>query len=160
MIRSIERKDKENWIKLYCGYAKFYKVSMNNEILNTLWNWIHDGNHIVNCICYELEGKIVGLAESGNLLVQLPSGKQQSFAALARSRFQPPTLKNSWTQSKRFTPCSGLLRAEKSLGSEQAEASPCSGSLPLFQATACGQPTPMANALCAPKMFPQWKQIR
>jgi len=27
----------------------------------------------------ELEGKIVGLAESGNLLVQLPSGKQQSF---------------------------------------------------------------------------------
>ena len=37
MIRKLERKDKENWIKLYCGYAKFYKVSMNNEILNTLW---------------------------------------------------------------------------------------------------------------------------
>ena len=33
MIRKLERKDKENWIKLYCGYAKFYKVSMNNEIL-------------------------------------------------------------------------------------------------------------------------------
>ena len=31
MIRNIERKDKEYWIKLYCGYAKFYKVSMNNE---------------------------------------------------------------------------------------------------------------------------------
>jgi hypothetical protein len=29
MIRNIERKDKENWIKLYCGYAKFYKVPMN-----------------------------------------------------------------------------------------------------------------------------------
>ena len=42
MIRKLERKDKENWLKLYCGYAKFYKVSMNNEILNTLWNWIHD----------------------------------------------------------------------------------------------------------------------
>ena len=27
MIRKLERKDKENWIKLYCGYAKFYKVS-------------------------------------------------------------------------------------------------------------------------------------
>ena len=35
MIRKLERKDKENWIKLYCGYAKFYKVLMNNEILNT-----------------------------------------------------------------------------------------------------------------------------
>ena len=38
MIRKLERKDKENWIKLYCGYAKFYKVPMNNEILNTLWD--------------------------------------------------------------------------------------------------------------------------
>ena len=62
MIRKLERKDKENWIKLYCGYAKFYKVSMNNEILNTLWNWIHDGNHSVNGICYELEGIVVGIA--------------------------------------------------------------------------------------------------
>ncbi|MDC0519072.1 GNAT family N-acetyltransferase [Candidatus Pelagibacter sp.] len=62
MIRKLERKDKENWIKLYYGYAKFYKASMNNEILNTLWNWIHDGNHSVNGICYELEGKIVGIA--------------------------------------------------------------------------------------------------
>ena len=62
MIRKLERKDKENWIKLYCGYAKFYKVSMNNEILNTLWSWIHDKNNVVNGICYELEGKIVGIA--------------------------------------------------------------------------------------------------
>ena len=41
MIRKLERKDKENWIKLYCGYAKFYKVTMNQEILDTLWEWIH-----------------------------------------------------------------------------------------------------------------------
>jgi hypothetical protein len=34
MIRNIERKDKENWIKLYCGYAKFYKVPMNQDILD------------------------------------------------------------------------------------------------------------------------------
>ena len=42
MIRKLERKDKENWIKLYCGYAKFYKVAMNQEILDTLWEWIHN----------------------------------------------------------------------------------------------------------------------
>jgi len=62
MIRKLERKDKENWIKLYCGYAKFYKASMNQEILDTLWGWIHDENHIVNAICFELEGKIVSIA--------------------------------------------------------------------------------------------------
>ena len=35
---------------------------MNNEILNTLWNWIHDENHSVNGICYELKDRIVGIA--------------------------------------------------------------------------------------------------
>ena len=62
MIRKLERKDKENWIKLYCGYAKFYKVAMNQEILDTLWEWIHNETHDVNAICYEFKGKIVGIA--------------------------------------------------------------------------------------------------
>ena len=62
MIRKLERKDKKNWIKLYCGYAKFYKVPMSQEILDTLWEWIHNEIHDVNAICYEFEGKIVGIA--------------------------------------------------------------------------------------------------
>ena len=62
MIRNIEGKDKKNWIKLYCGYAKFYKVPMNQDILDTLWGWILDNNHIVNGICYELDSNIVGIA--------------------------------------------------------------------------------------------------
>ena len=62
MIRKLEKKDKENWAKLYNGYAKFYKVPMNKGILDTLWGWIHDESHIVNGICFELENKIVGIA--------------------------------------------------------------------------------------------------
>jgi len=62
MIRKLERNDKKNWIKLYCGYAKFYKVQMNQEILDTLWEWIHNEIHDVNAICYEFDGKIVGIA--------------------------------------------------------------------------------------------------
>ena len=62
MIRKIKRKVKENWIKLYCGYARFYKVPMKQEILDTLWSWIHDEIHVVNGICYEIEDKIVGIA--------------------------------------------------------------------------------------------------
>ena len=62
MIRSLEQKDKRKWKKLYNAYADFYKVSMNSRILDTLWDWIHDDNHIVNGICYELEGNIVGIA--------------------------------------------------------------------------------------------------
>jgi ribosomal protein S18 acetylase RimI-like enzyme len=62
MIRKLEQKDKENWDKLYKGYADFYKVQMNTEILDTLWGWIQDENHIVKGICFELEAKIVGIA--------------------------------------------------------------------------------------------------
>ena len=35
MIRKLEQKDKENWAKLYNGYADFYKVPMNTGILDT-----------------------------------------------------------------------------------------------------------------------------
>ena len=62
MIRSLEQKDKRKWKKLYNAYADFYKVPMNSGILDILWDWIHDDNHIVNGICYELEGNIVGIA--------------------------------------------------------------------------------------------------
>ena len=62
MIRFLDQKDKEKWAKLYNGYADFYKVPMNTGILDTLWNWIHDKNHVVNGICFELDNKIVGIA--------------------------------------------------------------------------------------------------
>ncbi len=62
MIRFLKKKDKEKWEKLYKAYADFYKAPINSWILDTLWDWIHDDNHIVKGICYELEGKIVGIA--------------------------------------------------------------------------------------------------
>ena len=62
MIRKLNLKDKEKWSKLYYGYAEFYQVPMNQGILDILWGWIHDNNHIVNGICYELDSSIVGIA--------------------------------------------------------------------------------------------------
>ena len=35
---------------------------MKQEILDTLWGWLHDEIHVVNGICYEIEDKIVGIA--------------------------------------------------------------------------------------------------
>ena len=36
MIRKLEKKDKQNWSKLYNGYADFYKVPMDKGILHTI----------------------------------------------------------------------------------------------------------------------------
>ena len=62
MIREIQLKDKVQWEKLYKGYADFYKVEMNDKILQTIWSWLHDKSHDVEGLVYEVEDKIVGLA--------------------------------------------------------------------------------------------------
>ena len=62
MIREIQLKDKVQWEKLYKGYADFYKVEMNDKILQTIWNWLHDKSHDVEGLVYEVEDKIIGLA--------------------------------------------------------------------------------------------------
>ena len=62
MIREIKFSDKEEWKDLYRGYADFYKVEMNEEILKTVWGWLHDKSHDVKGIVYEHENKIVGFA--------------------------------------------------------------------------------------------------
>ena len=62
MIRELKPSDKQEWEKLFKGYGDFYKAPINDEILTTVWNWLFDKNHVVNGLCYEIEGKIVGIA--------------------------------------------------------------------------------------------------
>ena len=62
MIRDIHLKDKKQWEKLYKSYADFYKVEMNDKILQTVWKWLHDKSHEVNGLVYEVDKNIVGLA--------------------------------------------------------------------------------------------------
>ena len=62
LIREVQLKDKEQWQKLYKGYADFYKAEINNQILETVWSWLHDKNHELDGIVYEVDEGIVGLA--------------------------------------------------------------------------------------------------
>ena len=62
MIRDIEIKDKEEWEKLYQGYADFYKVEITEKILNTVWNWLHDTKHELNGLVFEVDKNIVAIA--------------------------------------------------------------------------------------------------
>jgi GNAT superfamily N-acetyltransferase len=49
-IRKANTTDFPGWCDLYRGYAEFYKVPMNDRILETLWGWIHDPHHEINCL--------------------------------------------------------------------------------------------------------------
>ena len=62
MIRQIKLADRDEWEALYRGYADFYKVEMNEKILKTVWEWIHDNNHDVSGLVYEQDNQIIGIA--------------------------------------------------------------------------------------------------
>ena len=61
-IRNIKLSDKQEWQKLYRGYAIFYKVKMSKAILDTVWNWLTDDQHELCGLVCEIEEKIVALA--------------------------------------------------------------------------------------------------
>ena len=61
-IRDIILKDRERWQILYQGYANFYKVEMNQNILNTVWSWLLDDQHEVNGLVCEVDKKVVAFA--------------------------------------------------------------------------------------------------
>jgi len=55
-IRKAHHDDFENWCRLYHGYAEFYKVPMNDQILQTVWDWIHDPAHPLECLLAFIDG--------------------------------------------------------------------------------------------------------
>ena len=62
MIRNIQIKDRDEWIKLYQGYANFYKVEISKITLDTVWNWLLDQNHELSGLVYEINNKLVAIA--------------------------------------------------------------------------------------------------
>ena len=62
LIRNIQQKDKFQWQELYKVYANFYNVEMNSQILETVWNWLNDKNHVVKGIVCEIDENIIAFA--------------------------------------------------------------------------------------------------
>jgi len=41
-VTRLSEQDRAQWQTLYHGYAEFYRMPMNDQILDTVWGWIHD----------------------------------------------------------------------------------------------------------------------
>ena len=55
--------DRDDWERLYRGYAAFYQVPMNEQILDTVWGWIHDDEQaFFGLLARDAAGRAVGLA--------------------------------------------------------------------------------------------------
>ncbi|MEM7292335.1 MAG: GNAT family N-acetyltransferase [Pseudomonadota bacterium] len=61
-MRPVSQEDRAQWEPLYHGYAEFYKVPMNDKILDTVWGWIFDENNKFYCLVAENgQGELIGL---------------------------------------------------------------------------------------------------
>lgn len=60
-IQAPEQADRAGWEHLYRGYAEFYEVPINDEILRTVWSWIFDPGAKFYCLVAKDGGDCVGL---------------------------------------------------------------------------------------------------
>ncbi|WP_439133816.1 GNAT family N-acetyltransferase [Pseudomaricurvus sp.] len=49
-VEPLSESDRNAWEKLYCAYADFYNMPMNDETLNTVWSWIFDPDNKFYCL--------------------------------------------------------------------------------------------------------------
>ena len=40
-VEALNQNDKVKWMELYHGYADFYEMKMNQDILDNVWSWIN-----------------------------------------------------------------------------------------------------------------------
>ena len=60
-IENLKINDKEKWCELYHGYANFYNMPMNQDILDTVWSWIFDKENNFYAIgARSPQGELVG----------------------------------------------------------------------------------------------------
>jgi len=61
-VSRLQQQDRAAWEQLYYGYAEFYRVEMNQRILDTVWGWIHDdANPFFGLIAKDASGGALGL---------------------------------------------------------------------------------------------------
>ena len=79
--------DREQWEVLYRGYAEFYQVPMNGDILDTVWGWIHDvDNPFHGLIAKDETGRALGLMHCR----QMPSPLRGALVGFLDDLFVDP----------------------------------------------------------------------
>ena len=60
-IEKLNKHNKQEWKQLYHGYANFYEMPVNEDILKTVWSWIIDDEIKFYAIgVSSIEGELIG----------------------------------------------------------------------------------------------------
>jgi len=110
-VAALNLNDKDKWAQLYYGYAEFYEMNMNQDILDTVWSWIHSPevkfysigvksseNELIGFMHYRempspLRGKLVGFLD--DLFVH-PDFRGTGAVQLLFGELKIQAKKNDW----------------------------------------------------------------
>lgn len=60
--KPLNRGDREDWRPLFEGYAEFYGVAVDDDIVDTVWNWLLDPEHVLEgLLTRDASGRAIGL---------------------------------------------------------------------------------------------------
>ena len=108
-VSRLEAADRAEWEGLYHGYAEFYQVPMNDQILDTVWGWIHDdGNPFFGLVAKDESGKALGLMHCR----QMPSPLRGALVGFLDDLFVSPDARGQGVVEK-------LYAALNQLGKQQ-----------------------------------------
>ena len=108
-VSRLEAADRAEWEVLYHGYAEFYQVPMNDQILDTVWGWIQDdGNPFFGLVAKDESGKALGLMHCR----QMPSPLRGALVGFLDDLFVSPDARGQGVVEK-------LYAALNQLGKQQ-----------------------------------------
>ena len=91
-VIELNQSDKKDWIKLYHAYAEFYEMEMNENILDTVWSWIHSP---------DIQFYSIGIKSSENVLIgfmhfrEMPSPLRGKLVGFLDDLFVHPDFRGS-----------------------------------------------------------------
>ena len=62
IIRSVDLKDKEQWLVLWQGYLSFYEEKLSDEITESVWSRLFQDNSSIFGHVAEHNGKVIGFS--------------------------------------------------------------------------------------------------
>jgi len=91
-VDELIQSDKEEWSRLYCGYAEFYEIEMNQEILDTVWSWIFNPDTKFFAIgVRSYENKLIGFMH----FREMPSPLRGKLVGFLDDLFVDPAFRGS-----------------------------------------------------------------
>ncbi|MBL0373259.1 GNAT family N-acetyltransferase [Rhizobium sp. KVB221] len=97
---------REDWERLYAGYATYYKVEQSAEMRDKVWNWIREGR--TNCLmALDADGRPVGIAHVREFIRPLMA----TVGGYLDDLYVDPTLRGAGVVDDLFAAAKDLGRA-------------------------------------------------